>query len=568
MIAATFVVAVLFTLALGSPVSRNMQVHEKRDSIPNGFVARGAAPLDQVLKLRIALKQSDPAGLEAALYDVSTPSSPNYGKYLTREEAASYAAPTAETASAVNAWLTDNGLTATPLTPAGDWLGFEIPVSKANEMFEADFSVFDYESTGKTSIRTLSYSIPESLKGHIDTVHPTTLFARPTTRKAPIKYVPKKRSIAERIVTRAGEVDASCANDTSPSCLQQLYGIPTTAATQSSNTLGVTGYSSQWPQTQDLQLFLSKYRTDIPSSSTFTVTDLDGGSDPQSSDDAGDEADLDVQYTVGLATGVPVIFLSVGDDNSDNIDGFLDSMNYFLGESDPPSAITTSYGFWEEDVSDSIANSLCNAYAQLGTRGTTILFASGDGGVSGAQSTSCTTFLPTFPSGCPYLTSVGATTGINPETAADFSAGGFSNIFPTPSYQAADVSAFLTTLGSTYSGLYNASGRGYPDVSTQGVNFFIGYEDAIYTVDGTSCASPTFASIIALLNDELLAAGKSTLGFLNPWLYSTAASAFNDVTSGDNPGCNTNGFTAGTGWDPVTGLGTPVFSALRTAAGL
>ncbi|KAH9947173.1 family S53 protease-like protein [Amylocystis lapponica] len=565
MIAATFLITVFFTLALGSPVSHNMQVHEKRDSIPNGFVAKGAAPLDQVLQLRISLKQSNSAGLEAALYDVSTPSSPNYGKYLTREEAASYAAPTAETASAVNAWLADNGLTATSLTPAGDWLGFEIPVSKANEMFEANFTIFDYESTGKTSIRTLSYSIPESLKGYIDTVHPTTLFARPTTRKAPIKYVPKKRSTEERNVTRTGEVDASCANDITPSCLQQLYGIPTTAATQSSNTLGVTGYGNEWPQVQDLQVFLSEYRPDIPSSTTFTVTDIDGGSDPQSSADAGFEADLDVEYTVGLATGVPVIFLSVGEDNTN---GFLDSMYYFLGESDPPSVITTSYTFFEEEISVSIANNMCYAYAQLGARGTTILFASGDGGVSGSYAAVCTTFLPTFPSGCPYVTSVGATTGINPETAAAFSAGGFSNIFFTPPYQAADVSAFLSTLGSTYSGRYNPHGRGYPDVSTQGVNFYIEYKDSLYTAYGTSCASPTFASIIALLNDELLAAGKPTLGFLNPWLYSTAASAFTDVTSGDNPGCNTNGFTAGRGWDPVTGLGTPIYSALRTAAGL
>jgi len=71
-----------------------------------------------------------------------------------------------------------------------------------------------------------------------------------------------------------------------------------------------------------------------------------------------------------------------------------------------------------------------------------------------------------------------------------------------------------------------------------------------------------------LLNDRLIAAGKSPLGFLNPFLYSTGASALNDITTGDNPGCNTNGFPADTGWDPVTGLGTPNFPALFTAVGL
>ena len=87
-------------------------------------------------------------------------------------------------------------------------------------------------------------------------------------------------------------------------------------------------------------------------------------------------------------------------------------------------------------------------------------------------------------------------------------------------------------------------------------------------VSGTSCASPTFASVVALLNDRLLAAGKSPLGFLNPFLYSTGSAALNDVTSGSNSGCFSSGFSAKAGWDPVTGLGTPNFEKLLAAVGL
>ena len=58
--------------------------------------------------------------------------------------------------------------------------------------------------------------------------------------------------------------------------------------------------------------------------------------------------------------------------------------------------------------------------------------------------------------------------------------------------------------------------------------------------------------MIALLNDFRLSQGKSALGFLNPLIYSTGAAGFNDITSGSNPGCGTNGFSAGTGWDPVS----------------
>jgi len=307
----------------------------------------------------------------------------------------------------------------------------------------------------------------------------------------------------------------------------------------------------------------------MSSSTTFTLQTLDGGSNPQSGSEAGDEANLDTQYTVGLATDVPVVFISVGEDNQDgDLGGFLDIINYLLDEDSPPQVLTTSYGDNEADIPISMADNLCNAYAQLGARGVSILFASGDGGVSGSQSGSCRTFVPTFPSGCPYLTSVGATTGISPETAASFSSGGFSNYWGIPSYQSSAVSSYLSSLGSTNKGKFNSSGRGYPDVSTQGENFEIVVDGEFGTVDGTSCASPTFASVIALLNDELIAAGKSALGFLNPWLYSTAASALNDVTSGDNPGCNTNGFPAKAGWDPVTGLGTPNYAKLKAAAGL
>lgn len=76
-------------------------------------------------------------------------------------------------------------------------------------------------------------------------------------------------------------------------------------------------------------------------------------------------------------------------------------------------------------------------------------------------------------------------------------------------------------------------GRGFPDVSAQGQNVEIVSGGQTGTVDGTSCASPIFASVIGLLNDRLIAAGKSSLGFLNPFLYSAAgAAALTDITTG------------------------------------
>ncbi|TFK81108.1 hypothetical protein K466DRAFT_558323, partial [Polyporus arcularius HHB13444] len=75
------------------------------------------------------------------------------------------------------------------------------------------------------------------------------------------------------------------------------------------------------------------------------------------------------------------------------------------------------------------------------------------------------------------------------------------------------------------------------------------------------------ASIIALINDRLLAQGRPPLGFLNPWLYSTGYQALTDITAGNSSiqcaaGEAPRGFSAVEGWDPVTGLGTPNFDKL------
>ena len=71
---------------LANPVKRALQVHESRATIPAGYALTGPAPSDAVLTLRLALVQNDPTGLVDALYDVSTPSSANYGHHLSMEE--------------------------------------------------------------------------------------------------------------------------------------------------------------------------------------------------------------------------------------------------------------------------------------------------------------------------------------------------------------------------------------------------------------------------------------------------------------------------------------------------
>ncbi|KZT32007.1 subtilisin-like protein, partial [Sistotremastrum suecicum HHB10207 ss-3] len=99
-----------------------------------------------------------------------------------------------------------------------------------------------------------------------------------------------------------------------------------------------------------------------------------------------------------------------------------------------------------------------------------------------------------------------------------------------------------------------------------GANYVIAIDGEFSLVFGTSASSPVVASMVTLINDARIAAGKGPVGFINPSIYSSAfAGAFNDITHGGNQGCGTAGFTAVTGWDPVTGLGTPNFPNLLSA---
>ncbi|KAJ6548429.1 family S53 protease [Mycena capillaripes] len=543
-------IAALVTLAIATPTDRSaLLVHEHRAQPARGFVSTGPAPSDAELTLRIALNPNNIAGLESELYAV-----------------AEYVKPTSDALSAVTSWLQTNKISATTISPAGDVLQFKILVSQANSLFNTEFSVFTHSTTDETTIRTLQYSLPVELSAAVAYIHPTTTFSRPFE-------APKSQPLPSN---SKRDIDPTCADITTISCLQVEYGIPKTSATQTNNVLGVSAYDNEFANFNDLKQFLAEYRPDLPATTKFDVELLDGGSNTQITGFAGVEASLDIEYTVGVASGVPVKFISVGPLNNDTVSGFLDQINALISDPSRPTVLTTSYGADEEDMTLPVAQGLCNAYAQLGALGTSILFASGDGGVAGNEF-ECTTFVPTAPSTCPWVTSIGSSQTILEnftknnfsEIGAAFSSGGFSNYFEAPSYQKGDVDAYISSLGDTYSGLFNTTGRGFPDVSAEGVNFVVVSGNRTGLVSGTSASSPVFASVIALLNDELIAAGKSPLGFLNPFLYSPVGrAALNDVTDGKNPGCGTSGFNATVGWDPVTGLGSPNYPKLRTAVGL
>jgi len=143
--------------------------------------------------------------------------------------------------------------------------------------------------------------------------------------------------------------------------------------------------------------------------------------------------------------------------------------------------------------------------------------------------------------------------------AATFSGSGFSSVFPRPSYQDDAVSGWLSNSAPAYGeGLYNRSGRAYPDVAVVGVNYPVVVLNTTTRMSGTSASAPAFASMINMINEERLAAGKEPLGTLNWDIYDNPE-IFNDIVVRYNPEGGMDGFPAGPGWDAASGLGSPQY---------
>jgi len=233
------------------------------------------------------------------------------------------------------------------------------------------------------------------------------------------------------------------------------------------------------------------------------------------------------------------------------------------------------------------ADRMNNELMKLGMRGVTILVATGDGGSHFSfepfapggigdelNVISCQYNFPTFPAASPWVTGVG---GIDLQgdpkgtpVAWEGSGSGFSWRFPRPPYQAAVVADYLMKYGNSSGfpskGSFNATNRAYPDVSAVAIDVPMILDGKEILTGGTSASTPTFAGLISLINDHRLTNKLPSLGFLNPRIYRIAINhpgeAFLDITKGNSKTSCSEGFPAVVGWDPTTGLGSPLFPGL------
>jgi tripeptidyl-peptidase-1 len=225
-----------------------------------------------MITLRVGLKSNNVAGLEAKLRSVSNPGSPDFRGWLSMDEVRAsalnsisniaddslqvkaFTQPSADTVSAFDAFASANGLVSTVISPNRDWVSITLSVSEANKLFAAEFAIYTHPDLKRTITRTLTVSLPSELVGHVDVIHPTTAFVTPNTRLVS----PGRQINARGPAASCNSRDPSSV--VTPACLQELYGIPTTPATQTSNALLVTGYFDQWAQSADLAVSNSRIR--------------------------------------------------------------------------------------------------------------------------------------------------------------------------------------------------------------------------------------------------------------------------------------------------------------------
>ena len=332
-----------------------------------------------------------------------------------------------------------------------------------------------------------------------------------------------------------------------------LYGFPTTGG--AGQTIGLIELGGGF-KTADIDTYFRGIGQNPP---VVTAVSVDKAKNkPSGANGADGEVLLDIEVAGAVAPGATIaVYFAPNTDQ-----GFLDAITTAVHDTArKPGVISISWGgpesTWTQQ-SLTVMDEACQAAASLGI---TITVACGDSGSTDGVTDGANHV--DFPASSPHVLACGGTklVGTNNTITSETvwneltnnegaTGGGVSNVFAKPSWQN-NVNVPAPTVA--------AGGRGTPDVSgnadpSTGYKIRVDGEDTV--IGGTSAVAPLWAGLITLAN----AANKKQAGFLNPTLYAAReSSTFRDITSGSN-----GAFNAAVGWDPCTGLGSPVGTAVAS----
>eukprot|EP00164_Ancoracysta_twista_P003284 GFYU01004384.1.p1 GENE.GFYU01004384.1~~GFYU01004384.1.p1 ORF type:complete len:614 (+),score=216.98 GFYU01004384.1:64-1905(+) len=594
------VIAVLFATVLVASASASNVLSDEWS------IVQAAEDSHLIPRLTFGVRQQNLDILEDTFWSVSDPKSATYGQHWTLEEVTQLVAPLDEHVRAVTEWLDSNQVVYT-VSPGREFVFVEeVPVGTAKEVLggSVDFHVFQHSRTGAMHVSAGvgaldSVSLPVEVEEAIDmiggvvsefiAVTPTfttsddfVTHANAQRRRDTYSHqaLVEEHSVIDVISDSTGAPSSdvkipNCLQSPpyEPACLRSFYqvdGVSAKGGGDKTSSQGFAEFMGQSFSPKDLSIFQKTFHLQEE-----PIAKVQGPNDGKITT----EASLDAQWIMAIAQNVTTQMVAP---TAATQTPFLDWIAVLAGDKETPWVHSVSYGTKENTYPTQTR--LDTEFQKLGVRGVSLLFATGDGGVGCDQTGQTLRFMPNYPATSQYVTAVGGywipdfldtvsatDAGKSPLQADPISTGGFSWSTAAPSYQSAVLDAFFKQTKLPASKQYNIKGRGVPDVSAYSEDMEIYMNGQLNFAGGTSIAAPTVAGFVSLWNDRRFAAGKSAMGFLNTFFYDAHASSadnFIDIIGGNNPSppCQTGGFTAVSGWDPVTGLGSPDFNKLMTLA--
>jgi Pro-kumamolisin, activation domain/Bacterial Ig-like domain (group 3) len=542
--------------------------------------------------------------------------SPNYHKWLTPAQYADRFGMSANDIKHVTTWLQSQGFAVTSVANGRNKIYFDGTVAQIEATFSTE--MHNYQVNGERHLANATEpSLPLALVDAVIAIgHLNDFSPKPRAKVRPnlTSYVSGNHFLSPG--------DFATIYD-----LQPLY---TAGDDGTGQTIAVVG------QTTVSIADLNDFRTaaGLPAS-TVTMTLVEGTATQCAGDEG--EADLDIEWSGGVAKGAQIIFvyagLGTGDTCTARVDSVWDALDYAVQHNVAP-IVSTSYGFCESGLGTTFVTALQTTVQQGNTQGQTVVAASGDAGAADCDPSSSTTAVSGLavdvPAAIPEVTGMGGTefsgdtagvvTGTTaaaappywsasgassdtvssaleyiPEiawndTAANIAAGGgfgasgggaslgaATGFFAKPTWQAGtgvpadgnrDVPDLSLDASADHDGYLFCSEDAGTNTCTVGFRDSAGGNFAI--VGGTSAAAPTFAGMLAIINQYLGNVPPAGLGNINATLYQLPGNSpapFHDITTGDNKvpctagtvdcptGTTEIGFSAGVGYDQVTGLG-------------
>ncbi len=557
------------------------------------------------------LSSAQEEALDKLLEEQQDPSSPNYHRWLTPEQYGQRFGMSSDDLAKVSSWLRSQGLTVDGVSRSGTRVFFSGTAARVENVFHTE--LHQYAANGETRFANATeVSLPAALSEVVQSVRGLDNFR------------PRPRAVRAHITSHlSGNHFVTPADFATIYNLKPLYAAGLDGTGQKIAVVGQTEIA-----VSDIDAF--RAAAGLPATNLQLVS-VDNSTGVSPGDEV--EADLDVEWSGGVARNATVLYVFVGGNSPLNV---FNSLEFAIDNNLAP-VISTSYGNCEANLSPSFLQSLRTEVKQANSQGQTITAASGDAGAADCEASSAKSAIKGLavdaPASVPEVTGIGGSEffGDSPNATSSNLTDAPANLpyWAGTTNQTDNIDSALTyipemgwndtaaSIATTNGGLSSSGGgvsktfakqswqlaltpmadtnRDVPDVTLgaspahdatlicSAGSCVVGFRDAaagnFNTVGGTSVGAPAFAGIVAILNQATHSAAGS--GNINIPLYSLAASkpsAFHDITTGDNivpctsgsPNCPASapfqiGFSAGTGYDKVTGLGSVDANVLVTS---